>query len=96
MNTKTDVLTVYISGKIRQFRESAGLTQDQLASKIGISRVTLVNIEGANRELSVRRLFEIAEILSLNPGDLLPDLSWWKKNKAKKLRKIITYEVFDE
>ena len=38
--------------KLKVLRNMLGLTQDELAQKVGISRQTLVNIENKKREMS--------------------------------------------
>jgi len=95
MEKKTDVLTVYVSGKIEEHRERVGMTQDDLALKVGLSRPSLVNMANGRQSVSIKRLFAIAEVLKIEPSELMPDLEWYLEHKGKKLRKVVTYEILD-
>jgi transcriptional regulator with XRE-family HTH domain len=92
MEKKTDVLTVYVSGKIEQYRHDAGMSQEDVAMKVGISRSSLVNMANGRQGVSTRRLYEIAEVLGVSPVQLLPDIDWWKINKNKKMKVVVTFE----
>ncbi|WP_322198985.1 helix-turn-helix domain-containing protein [Acutalibacter intestini] len=58
---------------IGYFRRRAGLTQDELAEELGISRQHLAAIESPNMErgLSLEVLFNIATVLRVEPYQLL-------------------------
>ena len=55
------------------YRKHAGLTQEQLAEKVGISRPHLGAIEAPNlcRPISLDLLFNIAAVLDIRPYQLL-------------------------
>lgn len=72
------------------------MTQDELAMNIGLSRASLVNMMAGKQAISIMHLYEIAESLNMEAKDFLPDMEWYKKNKGKKLKKIITFEVIDD
>ena len=54
-------------------RKMQGLSQLQLAEKVGISRTHMSNIEAPNVEksLSLSKLFDIADVLGVLPHKLL-------------------------
>ena len=58
---------------IAYYRKHAGLTQEQLAERVGISRPHLGAIEAPNicRPISLDLLFNIAAVLDLPPAALL-------------------------
>lgn len=58
---------------IAYYRKHRGLTQEQLAEKLGISRQHLGAIEAPNilRPISLDLLFNIAEVLHIEPSKLL-------------------------
>lgn len=58
---------------IAYYRKHAGLTQEQLAERLGISRQHLGAIEAPNicRPISLDLLFNIANILEIDPYKLL-------------------------
>lgn len=62
-----------IGGKIAGYRITRGLTQDELAARIHISRITLNRIERFTnlKDLSIGTIVEIAEGLEINPQLLL-------------------------
>lgn len=58
---------------IAYYRKHAGLTQEQLAELVGISRQHMGAVEAPNivRPISLDLLFNIASVLDIEPGDLL-------------------------
>ncbi len=62
--------------RLRQFRQSAGLTQEELARAAGVGRVTLIRLEKGEQSPRFRTLNAIARALEIRLGELLvsPDL----------------------
>ena len=60
--------------KIRQAREGHGqrLSQDALANRLGISRASIVNIEGGRQRAPLHLLWQIAELLGTDLTVLIP------------------------
>ena len=58
---------------IAYYRKHAGLTQEQLAERVGISRQHIGAIEAPNlcRPISLDLLFNIAAVLEIEPSRLL-------------------------
>ena len=58
---------------IAYYRKHAGLTQEQLAERVGISRQHMGAIEAPNicRPISLDLLFNIAAVLDIEPARLL-------------------------
>ena len=63
-----------IGARIRSRRKEFRLTQETFASRLGLSRASLANIETGRQSILVHRLYPIAQILDLNVADLLPPL----------------------
>lgn len=63
--------------KIRFFRRSKGLTQEQMAEKLNITSVAYSNIERGESGVLMTRLEEIAQVMEV---DLLELLSLGEKN----------------
>ena len=59
--------------KIRKFRKSCGLSQEQLAEEVGISTTHLSHIETGNTKLSLPVFVKIASALSVQTDELLYD-----------------------
>ena len=60
-----------LGGRIRRNRESAGLTQEQLAGRANIGRVTLVRLENGNQAPRFKTLSAIAQALEVDVNALL-------------------------
>ena len=69
-----------IGQKVRKYRKAQGLSQEQLAERIGISVTHMSHIETGNTKLSLPVLSKIAEELSVSVDALLTDTS--KPDKA--------------
>jgi len=62
-----------IGSRIRELRESAGMTQDHLARAAGIGRVTLVRIERGEQSPRYETLTGLASALGIPVSGLLGD-----------------------
>lgn len=58
---------------IRVERTRKEYSQDNMAAELGISTGAYSNIERGKTEITVRRLYQIAEILKTNISSFLPD-----------------------
>lgn len=65
--------TKHMALKIRSFRERAGLSQQMLADKAGLSRSQLSEIENEKKPANTLRLNAIAAALGLKVNDLFDD-----------------------
>jgi len=59
--------------RIRQARESCGMTQDEVAEKLGVSRPIIVQIEQGKRPVSGLELQTLAYLFARDMRDLLAD-----------------------
>ncbi|RDY20744.1 helix-turn-helix domain-containing protein [Criibacterium bergeronii] len=74
-----DSMTVY--ERIRQLREQLGMTQEQLAFKVGYkSRSTINKIENGLRDINQSQIVDFAQALSTTPAYLMG----WEEEKDKK------------
>lgn len=60
-----------IGSNIKKYRKMRGFTQQELASKAGISRTYLADIEGNRYNPSIETLNDIANALSVEASDLM-------------------------
>lgn len=58
---------------LRKIREAAGMTQEQLAEKVGVIRQTISNIECGLALPSVQTAKAIAEVLEFNWAEFFED-----------------------
>ena len=64
-----------IGQRIRKIRKAKGLSQEQLADKVGISITHMSHIETANTKLSLPVFVDIAQALEVQADALLYDQS---------------------
>lgn len=62
-----------IGNKIRRLRKVAGMTQMQLAEKMGITYQQVQKYEKGVSELTIRRLRQVAEALNMPVSVFVPD-----------------------
>lgn len=60
-----------LGNNIRQVRLRAGLTQEQLARAVGLTRTSVNNIEHGRQKLLVHTLVDIANACNVSPAVLL-------------------------
>lgn len=61
----------HVGAEIRRRREGLGLSQAQLADKIGVGRTTVTMIERGAQGILIHQLLEIAKALRVSPEKLL-------------------------
>ncbi len=61
--------------KLRQARKAAGLTQEAVGERVGLSRPSIANIERGNQQVPLHMLASFASVLGKKPCELLPDES---------------------
>lgn len=64
------------SDKIKRLRKQQGYTQEKLAEKTGLSKMSIRRYETGERQPKVEQLFKIATALEVPIIDLLEDLYW--------------------
>jgi transcriptional regulator with XRE-family HTH domain len=67
-----DVLA-HVSANIRRLRAAAGLSQEALAQKAGLSRRMLVNLEGGDTNISLAKLATLARALGVEFPTIVAD-----------------------
>jgi transcriptional regulator with XRE-family HTH domain len=60
-----------IAARIRQARQSAGLSQGQVAKLLGVHRPSVSEIEAGNRKVSAEEIRKLASVFEVNPAFLL-------------------------
>ena len=72
--------------KIKEFREKAGLTQADLAEKVGARRETIVHLENGKYNPSLKLAMDIARVLTLLSRNYSPsqtEVNRWFRFQAK-------------
>lgn len=72
MLTRADSFLMYAGARVRRQRERLGLTQQQLADRIGHGTVrALQRIEAGMTDMSITSMVRIADELGISPSSLL-------------------------
>jgi transcriptional regulator with XRE-family HTH domain len=58
---------------LREARAEAGLTQREVAARVGLTRTSITNIELGNQHIALHQLLLLADAVGVEPGALLPD-----------------------
>jgi transcriptional regulator with XRE-family HTH domain len=61
--------------RVRELRETCGLTQAKLADSVGLSRTSITNIERGRQAVPLHALYSFAESLKVELIELLPEPS---------------------
>ena len=56
---------------IKKYRESKGFTQNQLAEMVDLSREYIADIERGLKNISLKKLYLIADVLNTKCSDLI-------------------------
>ena len=67
-----DSLYGLVGDRLCKARAAAGLSQTQLAKKVGINRVSVVNIEKGRQRPPLDLLWQIADVLGVELVQLIP------------------------
>ncbi|MBY5938096.1 helix-turn-helix domain-containing protein [Marinobacter nauticus] len=67
-------LNTALGAKLVEVRKSRGFTQEQLAYASGIDRSYVGKIERGQVNLTIKKLYILAECLGCHPCELLPDI----------------------
>jgi transcriptional regulator with XRE-family HTH domain len=62
---------IQMGARIRKARNEAGINQQQLADRAGLTRSTISLIECGRRDAQARSLLAIASALEITPDDIL-------------------------
>lgn len=63
--------TLHVGTEIRKLREASGMSQEDLAGLVGVSRPSIVNIESGKRKISAEELVQFAEVFDLTLDQLV-------------------------
>lgn len=69
-------LSIAIGQLVRSKRLELKITQESLALQCGIDRSYVGRIERGEVNITVEKLYQIAQILKINPQELLPTLEF--------------------
>jgi len=71
--------------RVRSYRSAGGMTQEELAAKVGLSRTSITNIEKGNQQVLLHQLQIFSEALAVRVEQLLPERRTMSSEAAEKL-----------
>jgi transcriptional regulator with XRE-family HTH domain len=78
----TIAVNVAFGSKLRRLRRSQEVSQGELASRVGLSRVTVATIEGGKQNTQLHQVFLFARALDVPLEELVPTLQEVEKHRA--------------
>lgn len=66
-------LAAYVGSRIRKLREARNITPEELAAKLGVSRVAVNRYETGARKANQDTLFDLAKIFNVSINDFFPN-----------------------
>ena len=82
-------ISVLFGQNVKKYRKQAGLTQEQLSEKLGVSQKHLSIIETGAQFASASLIGRISEVLKVSPADLFGGSSAEVLNEIKFMRETI-------
>ena len=77
-----------IGSRIRSLRKKAEISQLDLAKRLDLSRVSIVNIEKGRQHPSLHLLIDLARIFDTSVHDFFVDEAWSNAESREKLSRI--------
>ena len=65
----------FVGQRIKEIRESKGMTQQELSDKVELARTSIANLERGSQNIPFNKLFQIAEVLNIGVQELIPQVS---------------------
>lgn len=95
MSTKKQVnlINIEVGNRLSAMRKKKNYSQNEIASGVGLTRTSIVNIEKGRQSLTVETLLKLCAILKCDFEDLLPPPP---KAVAKSIKKILKKRVLIE
>lgn len=78
-----------MKNNIKKFRESCGLTQEELGNFVGVSRQAINSIENEKYEPSIWLAYDIAKVFNSNIEEIFIFEESERKSRSKMSRSVI-------
>ena len=95
MNEERDLpRLIEVGAFLRQLREKAGLSQDQLATRCDLTKSNISNIENGKKDFNFTTFLEYAKGLGKQPQDLLDNDFIFSKKCERNCQQTIFLHFF--
>lgn len=71
MKPESKLLYRQVGARIEQIRSTLGITQDELAKKVGLTRTSVTNIEAGRQVITLDGLMKFCEAFHITPKQIL-------------------------
>lgn len=78
----------YVGTKIKEYRKYFGLSQEELAQKIGVGKTTISNYEVGIRSPKKPQMIKLSEVFNVTIDDFFPQVDSFKDNVPTTLSEI--------
>src|SRR5438093_13360933 len=75
-----DALYREVGIRLRQLRESVGMTQADVAIRVGLERTSVTNIEAGKQKTPLHIIYRVASTLGVDLSKLLPTIEELRKS----------------
>lgn len=76
-----------IGKRVWSLRRDRGMTQQELALKLGLSRASIANLEAGNQRMALGNLYEMARALQVGIAELLEPADQRRSTELSNLRR---------
>lgn len=88
MSMEIEQINKYVGTKIKEYRKDFGLSQEELAQKIGVGKTTISNYEVGIRSPKKPQMIKLSEVFNVTIDDFFPQVDSLKDNVSTTLLKI--------
>lgn len=77
----------YVGNEILKRRKSSGFSQQDVANYLGVTRVSIINIEAGRQGVTLDNLWKLCNLLHCTPNEILPEtqLEEWEYEDVEKV-----------
>lgn len=93
--SETNLINLEVGERIKKARTKKGFDQGELASGMGLTRTSVVNIEKGRQSLTVENLLKACALLDCKAADLLPPPPKVVMKKLRKVKKVVHEKLLD-
>ncbi|PIZ96555.1 MAG: hypothetical protein COX80_01050 [Candidatus Magasanikbacteria bacterium CG_4_10_14_0_2_um_filter_33_14] len=73
---------------IKKIREESGLTQEEFAKSLGVSKVLISMVETGQKKVSKSFIIKLAKLLNVHPASITPFLHIYSSKELNKISPI--------
>lgn len=90
-----NLIYMEIGKRVQEQRKRKKYNQEQLATGIGLTRTSIVNIEKGRQCMTIENLLKCCAVLSCEPKDLLPPTPKAVAKELVKVKRVVTSKTLE-